>query len=138
MTELETVLTLVCLDGPFAIVRLEPSVPVPDWTDAAPWRSIVRTPEELSIVCDEHVVPSEIPAERGWRALKVRGPLPFTMVGVLASLSAVLARADVSILAISTFETDYILVPGPKFNEAVAALVIAGFAVELAANGGAS
>ena len=72
--------------------------------------SITRTPDELSIVCDEDAVPADIKAERGWRTLRIEGPIPFEMVGVAAALLSPLAEAGISIFLVSTFDTDYLLV----------------------------
>lgn len=83
---------------------------------------MTRTAEELSIVCPDAGVPAEVRAERGFRALKVRGPLDFSLAGVLASLAVPLARAGISVFALSTFDTDYILVRGEQLVGAVNAL----------------
>jgi hypothetical protein len=91
--------------------------------------SITRTREELSIVCESSQVPAEIPAERGWRCMQVGGPLDFSLVGVLASLAEPLARAGIPIFAISTFDTDYILVRSTQIEAAIAALELAGHVV---------
>ena len=77
--------------------------------------SITRTPDELSIVCPEEAVPpDDVTSEDGWRALKVPGPIPFETTGVLAGIAAPLAAAGISIFAISTFDTDYVLRIRPK------------------------
>lgn len=88
--------------------------------------SVTRTPAELSAVCDVAVVPSSVKAEGPWRALAVRGPLNFNMTGVLAALTAPLASAGISIFAISTFDTDYLLVRDRELDRAVRALREAG------------
>jgi len=93
--------------------------------------SIVRTEDELSIVCEQHLVPAQIKAERNWRAFKVQGPLEFTQVGVLAALAQPLAQAGVSIFAISTFDTDYVLVKEQSLDQAVHVLRQSGFTVSL-------
>ena len=91
--------------------------------------AFIRTQDELCVICDEMPIPSNIIAERNWRALKVDGPLPFTQVGVLASLSVPLSRAGVSIFVISTYDTDYILVKDSQLEQAVRALEEAGHKV---------
>ena len=78
------------------------------------------------MVCAEGAVPSEIRHQGGWRALAVRGPLAFELTGVLASLATPLAAAGVSIFALSTFDTDYLLVPEERLSPALAALDAAG------------
>ena len=71
---------------------------------------MTRTDEELSLVLSEADVPRDMRAERGWRAFKVQGPLDFALTGIMARLSGVLAEAGISLFALSTYDTDYILV----------------------------
>lgn len=92
------------------VCRLDKDAEVPDWTWAGEFVSITKTPEELSIVCRQCDVPKNVRCEKDWRCLKVNGPLDFTCVGILASLSAPLSKAGVSIFAVSTYDTDYLLV----------------------------
>jgi hypothetical protein len=91
--------------------------------------SISRTPEETSIVCPEERVPPGTTQEGGWRALKVEGPLDFALTGVLVSVAAPLAEAEVPIFAVSTYDTDYVLVREGRLEDAVEALVRAGHEV---------
>ena len=91
--------------------------------------SITRAGEELSVVCREALVPEGIRAERSWRALRVAGVLDLSQVGVLASLASPLAEAGVSLFALSTFDTDYLLVQEQDLGRAVEALVAVGHAV---------
>lgn len=104
-------LRLTLLAERLAICRLEPQQPLPDWF---PGRgritSMTRTEEELSLVLSEADVPKDVRAERGWRAFKVHGPLDFALTGILARLSGALAEAGISLFALSTYDTDYILV----------------------------
>jgi hypothetical protein len=90
----------------------------------------VRTAAELSVVCEEGAVPDAVRAQRGWRALEVSGPLDLAMTGVLASLAVPLADAGVPIFAVSTYDTDYVLVPGARLHDAVTALRAAGHHVD--------
>jgi hypothetical protein len=92
--------------------------------------SITRTDEELSIICDEGAVPRDVRAERGWRCMKVLGPLPFEMVGVAAAITAPLAQAGISVLIVGTFDTDYVLLKDEMRAKAVEALESAGFSVK--------
>jgi hypothetical protein len=92
--------------------------------------SVTRTPDELSVVCDASAVPDDVRCERGWRCLRVAGAMPFTLVGVLASLTAPIAAAGVGVFALSTFDTDYLLVKESDFARAVEALRTAGHTVE--------
>jgi hypothetical protein len=112
-------LTLIVVDGVFAVCRLAPDAPIPGWSTARDFCSITRTADELSIVCRQDAVPEGITCERGWRCLRVAGTMPFTVVGVLASLTAPLAEAGISVFAISTFDTDYLLVKVEDMERAV-------------------
>lgn len=88
---------------------------------------VARTSDELSVVCETAIVPTETLArEDGWRALKVRGPLDFALTGIMAKISSALADARVAIFAVSTFDTDYVLVQEDKLDTAIAALRAAG------------
>jgi hypothetical protein len=117
------------LPGELAIVRLEPADPVPEWASGGPFVSLTRTPEELSVVCLAAAVPRSVEAERGWRALEVQGPLAFDLIGILAGISRTLADANVSLFAVSTHDTDFILVPGVRLSDAIDALRAAGHRV---------
>ena len=122
-------LTLHQLPGRFAVCRLEPTEPVPEWVGGEGLISITRTADELSVVCDESRIPPEFTAERDWRCLSVKGPLPFDTVGVLASLAAPLAERGISIFVISTYDTDHLLVKDDDLDQAVAALTARGHIV---------
>jgi len=130
---------LEVLRGEFAIMRLNASAALPGWIEAAAeFLSITRTREELSIVCESTLVPPEIAAERWWRCMKVEGPLDFSLTGVLASLAEPLARAGIPIFAISTFDTDYVLVKAANLEAAVAALEAVDHVVHVAREGSGS
>lgn len=113
----------------FAIARLDAGARLPAWAGPGPLVSVTRTPDELSIVCPEARVPAGVPCERGFSCLRVRGPLPFSETGVLASLASPLAEAGVSLFALSTYDTDYLLVPEADLERALAALAGAGHRV---------
>jgi hypothetical protein len=100
------------LDGELTILRLPPEAATPSWLDLSPRPlvSVTRTPYELSIVCPSADVPQGIHCEAGWRAFTVEGKLEFSAIGVLAAILNPLAEAGISILSISTFDTDYVLV----------------------------
>jgi hypothetical protein len=100
------------LVGELAILRLPPEAATPSWLDLSPRPlvSVTRTPYELSIVCPSADVPQGIPCEAGWRAFTVEGKLEFSAIGILAGILNPLAEAGISILSISTFDTDYVLV----------------------------
>ncbi len=112
-------LTLIVVDGTFAVCRLEPGTPIPPWATAGPFFSITRTADEVSIVCRQDAVPEGVVCEQGWRCLRVAGTIPFSVVGILASLTAPLAEAGISVFAVSTFDTDYLLVKAEDLDRAV-------------------
>jgi hypothetical protein len=88
--------------------------------------SVTRTPAELSAVCDVAALPPGVRAEAPWSMLAVRGPLDFNITGVLAGLATPLATAGISIFAVSTYDTDYVLVRSDDLDAAVLALREAG------------
>lgn len=119
-------LQLAVLPWTLAVCRLGADESTPEWAHAGSFLSTTRTSDELSVVCLEEAVPPGIRCEKGWRCLRVEGPLDFSEVGILASLTAVLAAAGISLFAISTFDTDYLLVKAVDLERAVAALGEAG------------
>lgn len=125
------VFTLERQKNPLAVVRLGATDGIPPWANPedGDFISITRTADELSIVCDAHRVPADARAERDWTALKIAGPLAFIQVGIIASLSEVLARAEIPIFVISTYDTDYLLVREADANTATDALAEAGHRV---------
>lgn len=103
-------MTLARVPGRYAVARLPPDAPVPSWASTGALASITRTADELSVVCDDDAVPNGVYAMRDFAALRVLGTIDFAVVGVLASLTRVLAEAGVSVFVFSTFDTDYLLV----------------------------
>ena len=99
---------------------------IPAWALEGGFFCVVRTRDELSIVCTEDRMPEGAPTERGWLAMKLEGPFPFSMTGVLASFLQPLAEARIPVFAISTFDTDYVLIKRENLEQAVAALGAAG------------
>jgi hypothetical protein len=117
-----TSLRLSVLGERLAVCRLDAGSAVPDWATAAQFSSITRTAGELSVVCPEERVPAGITCERGWRALKLEGPFEFGTIGLLSSVVGPLAESEVSVLAIATYETDYVLVQESQLDPATEAL----------------
>ncbi len=113
----------------FAVAKLPPAEKIPTWAETGAFSSISRNSDELSIVCEEMLLPKNIPAEKGWRLLKVRGPLDFGLIGVLESIARPLAKAQISIFTVSTFETDYVLVKETVLTKALEVLQQAGWEV---------
>ncbi len=122
-----TNLTLSLLSDTFAICRLGPEADIPSWALAGDFFSVTRTKEELSLVCPQEMVPEGTHCEKDFRSIKVEGPLDFALVGLLASLTEALAQEEISILAISTFDTDYLLVKEAQVDRAVQKLSQAGY-----------
>ena len=121
------------LPGAHALVRLEPGAPEPGWLAGADpgagLVSVTRTPEELSIICPERLVPGAQERSGDRRVLRVAGPLEHSLTGVLVAIAAPLAEAGVPILAFGTWDTDWLLVAGPDLDRATAALSGAGHRV---------
>jgi len=114
-------MTLHCLSGSYAVVQLKAEEAIPNWASSAGvFCSITRTPQELSIVCDESLVPSGSLCESNRRLVKVDGPLDFSLTGILSGLLQPLAVAKISVFTISTFDTDYILIHKEKLAAAIA------------------
>ena len=89
-----------------------------------------KTDEELSLVCETAFVPANtIAREDGWRGFRVCGVLDFSLVGILAKISGLLAEQGISIFAVSTFNTDYLFTKADSFERALQALAHAGYAI---------
>jgi hypothetical protein len=122
-------LTLALHDDYFAVCRLEPSAAIPSWATAGDLWSITRTSDELSVVCRQDHLPEGICCERGWRCLRVAGTIHFAVVGVLASLIVPLAEAGITVFALSTYDTDYLMVKEETLSRAMDVLRRHGHAV---------
>ena len=122
---------LTALPGEFCVVRLDKDAALPAWFSLqGPLSCASRTADELSLLAPQQDVPDEVAGERDLRAFKVARPLEFTETGILAAIATPLAEADIPIFVISTFETDYVLVPAARFEEA-AKILSAGFDVSI-------
>jgi uncharacterized protein len=115
-------LELRLLPERFAISRLAADAPIPSWATQGPFLSVTRTIDELSVVCELSRVPLGVRCQPGWRALKVYGPFLLLQIGVLSALASPPAEAKLSLFAISTFDTDYLLVAAETLAAAMAAL----------------
>src|SRR6267143_7303310 len=120
---------LTLLPERFAISRLAADAPIPQWATQGPFFSITRTGDELSIVSELSRVPVGVQSQPGWRVFKVHGPFVLSEIGVLAALVAPLAEAKISLFAVSTFDTDYLLVASEALSAAIAALERAGHTI---------
>lgn len=122
-------LTLELLAERLAVVRLPPDADVPQLPLGGALLSLTVTRDEISIVCPEDAAPEGGESATGWRALRVAGELDFSLIGIMAALTSALAQAGVSVFALSTYTTDYLLVREESLEQAVAALRAAGHTV---------
>ncbi len=113
---------LTLLRQELAVCRLDAASELPEWARKGPFFSLTRTPDEWSVVCSREAVPEGVRHEAGWRAFRLKGPIDFSAVGILASLTAPLARSGISLFALSTFDTDYVLVKEADVKKASLAL----------------
>ena len=119
-------LKLTVMPGKFAIHRFAPDAALPEEVLSSNFLSVTRTDEELSIVCGEGLLLESPRCEVGWSCIKVIGPMNFSLTGILARLAHLLADADISLFALSTFDTDYLLVKTDQLKPAVDALAAGG------------
>jgi hypothetical protein len=101
-----------------AVVKLPPGAEVPDWAESSSIFSITATASETSIVCAARSVPRKSVHQRPFTAFEVEGPLDFALTGVLSTLLVPLAEAEISVFTLSTYDTDWILVPGDDADRA--------------------
>ncbi len=113
----------------YAVVRLAATAEIPAWAVSGEFTSITRSGDELSLVCPVKNIPPGIPYDPRWICLKLEGPFPFSQTGVLLSFLEPLSNNSIPIFAISTFDTDYVLVPQQHANAALDLLRAAGHAL---------
>ena len=123
-------LNLSLLPPRYAVCQLHPDKHIPYWALLGDFVSLTRTPEELSIVCQQDNVPENVEAERGWRCVQVQGAFDFSISGVNASLAVPLANAEISVLAIATYATDYLLIKEENIERALLVLEQAGHSID--------
>jgi hypothetical protein len=124
---------LTLLPERFAISRLAADAPIPQWATQGQFFSITRTGDELSVVSELSRVPVGVQSQPGWRIFKVHGPFVLSEIGVLSALAAPLAEAKISLFAVSTFDTDYLLVAAETLSAAIHALGQAGHTIHRSA-----
>lgn len=118
------------LPGSYSVVKYAPQSPLPTGLDRSAFSSVSRSSEELSVVWESRLITEGYEArEDGWKCLKVEGKLDFSLTGILASIVNPLAEARISIFALSTFDTDYVLVKEEQLSRAKEVLAQAGFAI---------
>jgi hypothetical protein len=118
------------LAGEFAICQFSPDQQIPDWVSSetnGELLATMKTAEELTIVCSQVGVPEGTKSSLGWRCFRVDQTLSFDMVGVIAKLTELLALAKIPVFVISTYNTDYVLIPGPQQQTATRELEKAGY-----------
>jgi len=120
-------MNLSIIPNKFAICRLDPDRKVPDWALNDIFFNISKTTEEFSVVTLQNSVPLGIKAERDWRIIKVAGPMDLNLTGVLLSIARPLADGQVAIFALSTYDTDYIMVKDTDLEKAKRILIESGF-----------
>ncbi len=114
------------LQGSYAIVRLTPDAAIPDWASKGEFTSITRSADELSIVCPAENLPAGVHSPHRWICLKLEGPFPFSMTGVLLSFIEPVSSQGIPIFAISTYDTDFVLIQEEWAGAALNALQQAG------------
>lgn len=122
-------LQIKVLEPPFAVCRLDRSEEIAEKDLSGPFSSLSVTEDEISLVCVEAAAPAGAKVEKGWRCMKVEGPLSLSEVGILASLTTTLAEAGVSLFAVSTWDTDYLMVKHGSLRTAIDVLTEAGHEV---------
>ncbi|HAS43007.1 MAG TPA: ACT domain-containing protein [Microscillaceae bacterium] len=123
-------LTFELLSSTYSLCRLEPEEGVPDWVYLSAFFSITKSKHELSIVCEEFLVPKGITVEESWRLLRITGTLDLSLTGITAKFSTPLAEAGINICVIATYDTDYLMVKSDKILETLHTLSKAGFGIE--------
>ncbi|MBD8869258.1 ACT domain-containing protein [Nocardioides donggukensis] len=115
-----------------AVVRMGPGAEIPTWAESSSLFSVTATATETSLVCASRSVPTKTPSQKPFTAFAVQGPLDFSLTGVLSALLAPLAAAEIPVFTISTFDTDWILVPLARADDATQAWEQAGHRVQVA------
>lgn len=114
----------------FSVCRLSPEAPLPAWVNQPVFWSATRTSDELSVVLPEKSAPQNIPVENGWRMIQIQGPIDFGLTGILSGILNPLAEAKIGIFAISTYDTDYILIKEDQFSAALETLQNVGYKIK--------
>ena len=125
-----TKIVLSILDETYIIHKLAQSTNLPEELIECEFSSLSNSQEEMSLVCPEQMLIQSENSSPNWKCLKVAGPLDLNLTGILAGLSDTLANAKISIFAISTFETDYVLIQKQVLETAKSALKSAGYKFE--------
>jgi len=122
---------LKILQDQFTIHRLPAGSEIPVEIYQSPFYTIVNTDEELSVVCSSSIDLKAEKSDEGWSCIKVAGPLNLSMTGIIAGISDVLAKSQIGIFTISTYDTDYVLVRTTELSRARQALTGSGYIIEI-------
>lgn len=121
-------LNLIILNETYAICRFKADSDFPDWISDSEFYSLTKTKDELSLVCQQNDSLSQaIEINKDWRIIKVSGPLDFSLTGIIAEISGILAENKIPVFTISTYQTDYFLVKGQDINKAIDSLKYSGY-----------
>jgi uncharacterized protein len=123
-------LQLFLLKGAFSVVQLDAHASIPTWALSGEFFALSRTSEELSLVCLSENIPVGLSCDSGWVCFKLHGPFEFSQTGILLSVLEPLAKATIGIFAVSTFNTDYVLVKAKLLVPAIAALQACGHHIQ--------
>ena len=118
------------LQGTYAVCQIKDTENILNCFDEKDFFSITKTEDEISVVMLQDKISSDVKVEKDWRILKVEGTLDFSLIGILAKISGILAKNSISIFVISTFNTDYILVKEEKIEKAMAVLNLEGYEIK--------
>ena len=122
-------LTLTLLSDLFSVCQLAPDASIPPIQGG--FFALVRTEDELSLVCRHDTAPETAKRQDGWCCLRFEGPFDFSLTGILVAVAAPLAQAKISIFALSTFNTDYLLIPQAQWQDAAIVLTNAGHHIKI-------
>ena len=117
---------LSLLNDVYGIARLAPDAPHPAWASGAGFTSLSRTTTELSVVCRDQLIPSNVRADRQWRCIQLVGPFAFDQTGIVLSVIRPLSEAGIGIFVISTYDGDVVLVKAPDLSRSKTLLIGAG------------
>ena len=116
-------MTLEKINLDFSVCKLNKDFNIKDVDFTRQFVFLSKTDEEVSLVCESSHIPKDAEkVENGWKAFRIAGTLDFGMIGVIANLSSILAKADISVFVVSTYDTDYIFVKDYNYEKAQAAL----------------
>ena len=130
MNNLRRSFSFQVLPGRFSVLRLKPDSAIPEWAISGDFFSITKTDDELSIVCRQGLAPADVTCSADWSCLKLVGPFAFDETGIVASVTTVIANANIGVFVVSTFDGDHILIKETDFRTAVSALERNGHVVK--------